>query len=87
MRQNHKEILEQFLEKDGFQAEIIIDNISWVLWNLLMTYFISLKISSVEEINIKNLTCHLFDGIININNIDPNKIRIDEQSYKNILIY
>ena len=27
----------------------------------------------------------LFDDIINIKNFDPNKIKIDEKSYKNIL--
>ena len=29
----------------------------------------------------------LFNDIINIENFDPNKIYIDEKSYKNILIY
>ena len=29
----------------------------------------------------------LFDNIINIKNLDPNKIKLDEKSYKNILIY
>ena len=29
----------------------------------------------------------LFDDIRNIRNLDPNKIKIDEKSYKNILIY
>ena len=29
----------------------------------------------------------LFDNIINIKNLDPNKIKLDETSYKNILIY
>ena len=29
----------------------------------------------------------LLDDIINIKNFDPNKIKIDEKSYKNVLIY
>ena len=29
----------------------------------------------------------LFDNMINIKNLDPNKIKLDETSYKNILIY
>ena len=29
----------------------------------------------------------IFDEIINIKNFDPKKIKIDEKSYKNVLIY
>ena len=50
-------------------------------------YRISYKINSVREINVKNLTNYLFDDMINIKNLDPNKIKADEQLYKNILIY
>ena len=39
------------------------------------------------NIDIKNQTYYFFDVTINIKNFDPNKIRIDEKSYKNILIY
>ena len=28
-----------------------------------------------------------FDGMINAKSLDPNKIKIDENSYENILIY
>ena len=35
----------------------------------------------------KNHTYYFFDDIINIKNFDPNKIKIDEKSYKDILIY
>ena len=42
---------------------------------------------SVEDINIKNHTYYFFDDIINIKDFDPNNIKIDEKSYKNILIY
>ena len=42
--------------------------------------------NNVKDINIKNHTYYFFDGIININDFDPN-IKIDEKSYKNILIY
>ena len=37
--------------------------------------------------NIKNHTHYFFDDIINIKDFDPNNINIDENSYKNILIY
>ena len=41
----------------------------------------------VKDINIKNHTYYFFDDIINIKDFDPNKIKTDEKSYKNILIY
>ena len=42
---------------------------------------------SVKDINIKNLTYYFFNDTIYIENFDPNNIKIDEKSYKNILIY
>ena len=41
----------------------------------------------VKDINIKNQTYFFFDDIINVNDVDPNNIKIDEKSYKNIIIY
>ena len=38
-------------------------------------------------IDIKNRTHYFFADMINIKNLHPNKIKIDEKSYKNILIY
>ena len=35
----------------------------------------------------KNSTYYFFNNIIDIKNFDPNNIKIDEKSYKNILIY
>ena len=43
--------------------------------------------NKVKDIDIKNHTCYFFDDIINIKSFDPNNIKIDERSYKNILIY
>ena len=40
-----------------------------------------------NKVDIKNQTYYLFNDMINIKNFDPNNIKIDEQSYKNILIY
>ena len=40
-----------------------------------------------KDISIKNRTYYFFDDIINIKCFDPNNIKIDEKSYKNILIY
>ena len=34
-----------------------------------------------------NHTYYFFDDITNIKDFDPNNIKIDERSYKNILIY
>ena len=40
-----------------------------------------------KDINTKKRTQYLFDDVVNTKNFDPNKIKIDEKSYKNILIY
>ena len=40
---------------------------------------------SVKNINVKNHTYYFFDDIINIKEFDPNNIKIDEKSNKNIL--
>ena len=42
---------------------------------------------TVKDINIKNHTYYFFNSIINIKDFDPDNIRIDEKSYKNIFIY
>ena len=42
--------------------------------------------NKVKEINTKNRTYYFFN-IIDTENFDPNNIKIDEKSYKNILIY
>ena len=42
---------------------------------------------SAKDINIKNCTNYFLDDIINIKDFDPNNIKIDEKSNKNILIY
>ena len=43
--------------------------------------------TSVKDQNNKNRRNYFFDDIINIKNFDPNNIKIDEKSYKNIPIY
>ena len=43
--------------------------------------------NGIKEINIKNRTYYFFNDIINVKSLDPNKIKIDENSYKNILKY
>ena len=43
--------------------------------------------NKVEDIAIKNRTYYFFNDIINIENFDPKSFKIDEKSYKNILIY
>ena len=40
-----------------------------------------------KDICIKNHTHYFFDDIINSKNFHPNNIKIDEKSFKNILIY
>ena len=41
---------------------------------------------SVKDINIKNWKYYSFNDIISIKGFDPNNIKIDEKSYKNILM-
>ena len=41
----------------------------------------------MKDKNTKNHTYYFFDDVINIKDFDPNNIKIDESSYKNILIY
>ena len=43
--------------------------------------------NNVKDINIKNHTYYVFDDLININEFNTNNIKLDEESYKNILIY
>ena len=42
--------------------------------------------NSVKEIDVKNCTYCFRNGMISIENLDPNKIKI-EKSYKSTLIY
>ena len=41
----------------------------------------------VKDISIKNHTYYFFNNVINIKNFDPNNIKIDEKSNKNIFVY
>ena len=43
--------------------------------------------NKVKDIDIKNRIYYDFDDIINIKHFYPNKIKIDDKLYKNILIY
>ena len=43
--------------------------------------------NKVKDIDIKNCTYYFFDDIIKLKNFDSSNIKIDEESYKNILIY
>ena len=43
--------------------------------------------NKVKDIDIKNRTLCFFSDIINIENVDPNSMKIDEKSCKTILIY
>ena len=43
--------------------------------------------NSLKEIFIKNCIYYFFDDMINIKDLDPKKIKTNEKSYENILIY
>ena len=42
---------------------------------------------NIKEINIKNRTYNFFDDMINIENFNPDLLKTDQKSYKNISIY
>ena len=42
---------------------------------------------NIKKINIKNRTYYFFDDMINIEDFDPNLLKIDKKLYKNIDIY
>ena len=42
--------------------------------------------NKVKDVDIKNRTYYFFNDMINIKNFDLNNIKLDEESYKNILI-
>ena len=44
-------------------------------------------INKVKDIEIKNRTYYFFNDIFDIIHFDQNDIKMDEKSYKNILIY
>ena len=41
----------------------------------------------VKQIDIKNRTYYFYNDMINIKNVDPILLKIDQKSYKNIGIY
>ena len=41
----------------------------------------------VKQINIKNRTYYFYNDMINIKNFEPNLLKIDRKSYKNIGTY
>ena len=43
--------------------------------------------NKLKEIDKKNLTYYFFGDIINIKNLNPNKIKINQNLYKSVLIY
>ena len=42
---------------------------------------------NIKETNIKNWTYYSFDDKINIENFDPNLLKINKKSYRNIDVY
>ena len=43
--------------------------------------------NKVKDVDIKNCSQYLFNDIINVKNFDLNNIKIDEKSYKNIIMH
>ena len=43
--------------------------------------------NKVKDVDIKDCTYYFFNDIINIKNFGSNNIKIDEKSFKNIIVY
>ena len=43
--------------------------------------------NKMEYMNIKSNTYYFIDDIINMKNFDPNNIKLNEKSYKHVIIY
>ena len=43
--------------------------------------------NKVKDIDMENRANYFFGCMINMKNFDPDKIKIDEKSYRNVLIY
>ena len=43
--------------------------------------------NKLKDTDIENCTYYSFDDMISIKDLDPNKIKIDQKSYKNFLIF
>ena len=43
--------------------------------------------NKVKDIDINNRTYYFLDNIIGLKNFDPNNIKIDEKSFRVVLIY
>ena len=41
----------------------------------------------IKDINIKNRTYYFYDDMINIKDFDPNLLKLDTKSFKNVSIY
>ena len=41
----------------------------------------------IKDINIKNRTYYFYDDMINIKAFDPNLLKLDTKSFKNLSIY
>ena len=41
----------------------------------------------IKDINIKNRTYYFYDDMVNIKDFDPNLLKLDKKSFKNISIY
>ena len=42
---------------------------------------------TTKQMNIKNKTYYFYDGMVNIKKFDPNLLKLDKKSFKNIGVY
>ena len=54
---------------------------------LSLVLLLKQQLGDVKQINIKNRTYYFYNDMINIKDFEPNLLKIDKKSYKNIDIY
>ena len=85
MTLNVNSIVESVIQiKNGItiNVDVSVKNIIYV-----KKIIFEIKVQRCINHRFKNDTYNFFDHIINIKNVNSNKIKIDEKLYKNILIY
>ena len=63
------------------------ENVSKYDYTYRAKNYYSYKIAEVKQINIKNRTCYFYNDMIYLKNFEPNLLKIDRKSYKNVGIY
>ena len=57
-------------------------------WLKINSYYrINIKTNNVNEVDVKTSTYLFLDDMVNIKNVDPNKIKLDKEPFRHSLVY